>query len=109
MLNELQPNLYYPECEDGEVKTYMMTNRQRYKGAVGMLRLDLLKQLAEKEQSDLYIFPSSIHECVLVPVNGVNMTIEELQEMLQELMKVLCRRRNGWIMLFIIIGECLVR
>lgn len=84
MLNELQPNLYYPECEDGDVKTYMMTNRQRYKGAVGMLRLDLLKQLAEKEQSDLYIFPSSIHECVLVPVNGVDMTIEELQEMLQE-------------------------
>ena len=28
MLNELQPNVYYPECEDGEVKTYMMTNRQ---------------------------------------------------------------------------------
>ena len=84
MLNELQPNLHYPECEDGDVETYMMTNRQRYKGAVGMLRSDLLKQLAEKEQSDLYIFPSSIHECVLVPVNGVNMTIEELQEMLQE-------------------------
>lgn len=27
----------------------------------------------------------------------------------RKLMKVLCRRRNGWIMLFIIIGECLVR
>ena len=84
VVNELQPNLLEDEQEDDEIRMYMLTNKQMWKGAVGMLRLDLLGKLAEKEQSDLYIFPSSVHECVLVPVNDVDRTIEELQEMVQE-------------------------
>jgi len=85
VMNELQPNLLEDEQEDDDIRMYMLTNKQMWKGSVGMMRLDLLGKLAEKEQSDLYIFPSSIHECVLIPVNGVDMTLEELQKMVQEI------------------------
>lgn len=57
--------------EVGGVFQYLMTNRMRNHGAVGMLRTDLLQKLTEKEGCSLFILPSSIHETILVPDRGM--------------------------------------
>lgn len=50
---------------------YILTNSKRNHGAVGMLRTDLLQEVAEKEGCSLFILPSSIHEVLLLPDRGL--------------------------------------
>lgn len=55
------------EREEGEAPLYVLTNENMYLGAVTMLYPELLDLIADKLGSDLYIIPSSIHECLLLP------------------------------------------
>lgn len=50
---------------------YILTNSKRNRGAVGMLRTDLLQEVAEKEGCGLFILPSSVHEVLLLPDRGL--------------------------------------
>ncbi|MBR4026495.1 MAG: hypothetical protein IKJ01_02905 [Lachnospiraceae bacterium] len=52
--------------EEIENKEYVMTNKTRYDGACGILRIDLLELLAQKHQKNIYIFPNSIEEVTLI-------------------------------------------
>ena len=55
------------ECDEDGVTLYVLTNENMYLGAVTILYPDLLDMIADKLGSDLYILPSSIHECLLLP------------------------------------------
>ena len=46
------------------------TNKEGIHGAVFMLYPDLLEGIAAQKNDDLYILPSSIHECLAVPAEG---------------------------------------
>lgn len=46
---------------------YVLTNKSRLNGASCILYDDLLLDLANQLESDLYILPSSIHEVIVVP------------------------------------------
>ena len=48
------------------VNLYVLTNTQRVNGASCLLYNDLIKEFAKKEESNVYILPSSIHEVILV-------------------------------------------
>lgn len=48
---------------------FILTNEKRNLGAAVILYQGLLKQLSEKFQSDLYILPSSVHECIILPAD----------------------------------------
>ena len=48
---------------------YVISNSRHVNGAVSMLYIDKLDELAEKVGDDLYILPSSIHEVLAVPAN----------------------------------------
>ena len=50
----------------GSLELYFMTNKYNLYGAAAILYPNVLSELAEKLKSDLYIFPSSIHECGIV-------------------------------------------
>ena len=50
------------------VPMYVLTNQQRFLGACCILYDDVLKEIAERLDCDLYILPSSIHEVILMPV-----------------------------------------
>lgn len=63
---------------------YVMTNRMRNHGAVGMLRTDLLQKLTEKEGCSLFILPSSIHEIILAPDRGT-FSAEMLRETVESI------------------------
>ncbi len=62
------------------VPMYVLTNQQRFLGACCILYDDVLKEIAERLDSDLYILPSSIHEVILMPVT-VTESVPALSQM----------------------------
>ncbi len=56
-----------PEIFEDKVELYVLTNDIGINGASCLLYEDVLKDFAEKRNSDLYILPSSIHEVIVVP------------------------------------------
>lgn len=50
------------------VPMYVLTNQQRFLGASCILYDNVLKEIANRLNCDLYILPSSIHEVILMPV-----------------------------------------
>lgn len=71
------------EEEEGKLPMYVLTNRRRMFGAACILYPGLLERISSTLDSDLYILPSSIHECILVPV-GKGSSKEEFQEIVRE-------------------------
>lgn len=49
------------------VPMYVLTNQQRFLGACCILYDDVLKEIADRLDCDLYILPSSVHEVILMP------------------------------------------
>lgn len=66
------------------VPMYVLTNHQRFNGACCILYQDVLKQVAKRLNSDLYILPSSIHEVIVIPAEVTSCTAE-LSEMVREI------------------------
>ncbi len=56
------------EEESSEAPLYVLTNKARHFGAYYMTDMELLSGISEQLESDLYILPSSVHECMVVPV-----------------------------------------
>lgn len=58
----------FPDSFDDFI--YIITNKESFLGSAAMLHNnnEPLMKLAEKFNSDLYIFPSSIHEVIVIPV-----------------------------------------
>lgn len=66
------------------VPMYVLTNREKYFGAAEILLPSVCRRIGEKLESDYYILPSSIHECMIVPVLD-GLTPEGLHEMVKEI------------------------
>ena len=62
---------------------YIISNEQGINGAGSMLYEDNLYKLAMELETDLYILPSSVHECIAVSVNAGDPY--ELAEMVSEI------------------------
>lgn len=73
-----------PKMEQQESRTpiYVLTNKCQNLGAVGMLRVDLLELFAGLCGCNWYILPSSVHEVLLTPDEGV--VSQELRRIVQE-------------------------
>lgn len=54
-----------------ESELCVLLNRSRLCGASGMLRIDLLQDMADKKESDLLILPSSVNEVLLLAWDDV--------------------------------------
>lgn len=59
---------------------YILSNTSRVNGAVWLASLEKLSEIATQLESDLFILPSSRHECILLPANS-NMDADALKEM----------------------------
>lgn len=59
-----------------------MTSVNYMNGSAGILDTDKLQEISEAIGQDLYILPSSIHECLILP--KYEKTVQELEEMVQE-------------------------
>lgn len=82
MLAELVGSL--PKEEKPLYPMYVLTNTQRCYGAVNLILHPVLEAIAEKLESDFFVLPSSIHECMIVPVSeGIHP--KELHQMVHEI------------------------
>lgn len=70
-----------PNKNKFESALYVLTNKYQNRGAIGMLRTDLLEKFAEWGDCDLYILPSSIHEVLLLADNEI--PVDELRRMVR--------------------------
>lgn len=64
-------------------RMYVITNQQKQYGASALLYEDCFRSLADQEDRDLYILPSSIHELIAVPVATGDLT--GLQDIVREI------------------------
>lgn len=72
-----------PDIHDSQsspVPMYLLSNTSRCMGAICMMYPSTLKEAAAHLQSNLFILPSSIHECILVPESH-SFPKEELEDM----------------------------
>ncbi len=57
--------------EEGKYESlYVLSNSEMHLGAVAVFYPGLLTEIARELDSDLFILPSSIHECLLLPDRG---------------------------------------
>ena len=70
--------------EEQEEMMYVATVPDKNSGAGVLAYQDFMDQAAEKLGGDFYILPSSIHEILLVPDNGVNATQVNPEEKLTD-------------------------
>lgn len=68
------------DSQDSPVPMYLLSNASRCLGAICMMYPGALKEAAEHLHSNLFILPSSIHECILVPESR-SFPKEELEDM----------------------------
>ncbi|WP_285824133.1 DUF5688 family protein [Schaedlerella arabinosiphila] len=74
-----------PENDDKEW-AYVFTNRRRTRGAIAMLRTDLLDAFAKAQEMDFFILPSSVHDVLLVPakndenISKLRKTVRDINE-----------------------------
>lgn len=63
---------------------YVLTNEEKYFGAACLLYPHVMEHISQLFHSSFFILPSSIHECILVPVSG-QYSQNELVEMVTEI------------------------
>ena len=78
--DELDPD------EEGFVPMYILTNTEKYYGASCIFYPNVLAEIAEQIGDHLYILPSSLHECIIMPASGLY-SQESLSEMVKDIYK----------------------
>ncbi len=86
LLSEMMPGfqmgLMFGDAPDNDPLT-VISNENKVFGASAIVYSDILAKIAEENDSDLYIIPSSTHEVIVFPPTG-DMTITQLCEMINE-------------------------
>ena len=72
-----------PETEKGMPSgMYVQSNRCRHFGAAALLDGDTLREIGERLEDDYAVLPSSVHECIILPLNTAP-SYEELAGMVR--------------------------
>lgn len=72
----LEEDLRGSESEVPDTPLYLLTNQSRMYGAVCIALPDVKEHIAQRLDSDYFIIPSSIHECLILPDDGIYRTSE---------------------------------
>lgn len=68
-----------------ESELCVLLNRSKLRGASGMLRIDLLQELADKKESDLLILPSSVNEVLLLAEEDNILDMDSVKKMVEDI------------------------
>lgn len=61
----------------------VVSNKTGHYGASTICDMEILDGLAKDYESNLLIIPSSIHECIVIPTNQLDMDVEEVTEIVK--------------------------
>lgn len=61
----------------------VISNKTKFYGASAICDTEILGGLARDYESNLLIIPSSIHECIVIPINQLDMEVEEATEIVK--------------------------
>lgn len=75
---------YDEEDSSEEIPMHILTNKDKFFGAAAILYPQVLWAVSHTLQDDLYILPSSIHECIIVPAS-VECTRKELEMIVSDI------------------------
>lgn len=75
--------LVSPVPSDKHLPMYVLSNSRKLFGASAILYPGVLRQISRWLKDDLYILPSSVHECIVVPANDVY-SRQNLEEIVRE-------------------------
>lgn len=70
--------------DEDEVTTYILTNQKEVDGAFYLMSRELVGNIAEMLEDDLYILPSSVNEVLLVRVSEVREGVDRLKAMVRD-------------------------
>lgn len=65
---DLDPEVLIRALDPEAETVFVITNENNMYGAAGMLFRDVLETAARKAGGDFYLIPSSIHECLIMPI-----------------------------------------
>lgn len=86
--NIIQSDEFHDEFDDLLPPMYVLTNREKFRGAAGILNRKVLEQFAEEHNvNKLVILPSSIHECILVPCHDDEIDFADFDDMVRSVNK----------------------
>lgn len=68
--------------EDDMIPMYVCSNTAKINGAGVIFYSGLLKEFADRMDSNFYIIPSSIHETILMPAS-IGMSVDEIRDMVR--------------------------
>lgn len=81
------------KTSEEEEEVFVMSNPEKWYGAAGMLRTDLLHKFAEEQGCNFYILPSSLHEVILVK-DKMECPVKELRAMVREVNRGVVEREE---------------
>ena len=81
------------DMEAMENPMFCLTNKAKMNGASLLLQEDIRKQIGECLGSDYFVIPSSIHEVLILPDNGI-FQVPELNAMVQEVNETKVERQE---------------
>lgn len=58
------------DMQGGNLPMIVVTNKTKINGASAICFIDVLREVSDKYEKDLVILPSSIHECILHPIDN---------------------------------------
>lgn len=67
---------------DSHIPMYVLSNQIQLYGATCMIYPDVLKNISDQLQSDLFVLPSSIHELIIIPQKS-DCKADELKELVR--------------------------
>ena len=83
VLREMMGDVPAEMLPTGEDQMYVMSNETKINGAAAVIFTEKLDEFAKDKNADLFIIPSSIHECIIVPDTG-NINAEDLGAMVKD-------------------------
>ncbi len=62
---------------------FILSNEQKVNGAAALLDKEIMKTVIERIGKELFVLPSSIHECIIVPATA-DMDVSTLVSMVRD-------------------------
>lgn len=73
------------ELSEGMYPMYVLTNEKKFYGAGAFCIKSIVKDIMDFMKCDIFIFPSSRHELIIVPANSLCQDTKELTQMVHQI------------------------